>query len=113
MGWTSAGRQARSPLPQLGRLIPRTNPENTMNTVTQSPTMKTAALKFYSRSGLEIRPIARAAGSDGDSIWARRVGDGALRCYFLHDVRSEGGAVEISDYATTLPTLDKAQSAGE
>lgn len=84
-------------------------------------------MKFLSRHGLPLTLIARAAGSDNsrtgihDSVWAMRSPEAdiklfrvdGMRCYYLHDIRSEGGSVEIADFATTLPVMDKAEASAK
>lgn len=65
---------------------------------------------IFTRQGSEVRPIAFAAGSERDSIWAQRVADNAFRCYYLWDLLFPAGTAHVSAVLPTLEEFDKAQA---
>lgn len=59
------------------------------------------------RSGTTLLPIGYAAGSDNDSIWALRLDDGQVRCYYLHELRLPHDVAHVSGILPTLAPLSK------
>lgn len=68
--------------------------------------MKTA----FTRQGSEVRLLGYAAGSDKDSVWAHRMTDGALRCYYLFDILLPDGVAHVSALLPSLEPIDKQQA---
>lgn len=64
-------------------------------------------MTVHTRQGSRIHLLAYAAGSDRDSVWALRLADGMVRCYYLHDVLLSNDIVHISAALPTLAELDK------
>lgn len=82
-----------------------------MTTPTQSRARPDAAQTFscQTRQGSRIRVLGIAKGSDAnaerefDSVWAHRLTDDALRCYYIHELYLNDAGAALS----LLPKLDK------